>query len=97
MKELYPHPSRPADVYASQAGELKGRHLRLVNALRKELGFQVPRDQMAVLETAPRVDKPPDALAQRLPGHTWPRLHPFGLRPPRPLQAAPRDRFAARR
>jgi S1-C subfamily serine protease len=82
MKELYLHPSRPAEIYASRAGQLKGRHLQLVNALRKELDFHVPREQMAVLESAPRSDLPPDALAQLVPGDVWPRLSPYLFAPP---------------
>jgi S1-C subfamily serine protease len=82
MRDLYLHPSRPAEVYASRAGQLKGLHLQLVNDLRRELGFQVPREQLAILESAPTIEPPPDALARVVPGSAWPGLRPFGVEPP---------------
>ena len=87
MKDLYVHPSQPADRYASRAAQLKGQHLRLIEALQKDLGFPVPREQLAALQAGPQADPPPDDLAQIVPRHARPRLRPFGLVPPPPAAA----------
>ena len=96
MKDLYVHPSHPAERYAASVAQLKGQHLRLIEALQKDLGFPVPREQLAALQAGPEADSPPDDLAQVVPRHTWPRLRPFGLVPPPPAPMAPpfgRDGF----
>jgi hypothetical protein len=82
MKELYLHPILPAVAYASRAADLKGRHLRLVDALRADLGFQVPREQMAILESGPEGDPQPDSLGRIMPGTRPPRPGPFFVEPP---------------
>ncbi len=84
MKDLYTHPARPAGRYASRAAQLKGEHLRLIVALQKELGFSVPREQLAALQAGPQADPAPDALAEIVPRHARPRLRPFNLVPPPP-------------
>jgi hypothetical protein len=84
MRDLYAHPAQPAGHYASRAARLKGEHLRLILALKKELGFPVPRELLAALEAGPRAGPAPDDLAEIVPRHARPRVRPFGLVPPPP-------------
>ncbi len=89
MKDLYQHPSHPADRYAARAGVLRGRHLQVVKALQADLGVVVPDELLAMLEAGPESDGSADALVQAGPGQSRPRLRPYSLIPPPPLPMGP--------
>lgn len=89
MKDLYEHPSHPADRYAARASVLRGRHLQLVKALQADLGFLVPEELLAMLEAGPESNGSADALVQAGPGQSRPRLRPYSLIPPPPIPMGP--------
>jgi S1-C subfamily serine protease len=77
MRDLYAHPSQPADRYVSRAQDLKVQHLRLVRSLGSDLGVEVPPKLLAILESSPAVAQPPVLFADVVPPPMQPRLRGF--------------------
>ncbi len=77
MKDLYAHPSQPANLYASRAQDLKAHHLRLAKELGSGLGLEVPPKVLAALESRPAADQPPVLFADVVPAPMQPRLRGF--------------------
>ena len=77
MKDLYAHPSQPANLYASRAQDLKAHHLRLAKELGSGLGLEVPPKVLAALESRPAADQPPVLFADVVPAPMRPHLRGF--------------------
>jgi S1-C subfamily serine protease len=74
MKNLYAHPSQPANAYASRVQYLKTHHLRVVKTLQNLLKMEVPAKLLAILESRPAVSQPPVTVVEIVPAPLQPRL-----------------------
>jgi S1-C subfamily serine protease len=75
IKDLYDRPIQPPGQCVARARELAAQHLRLVRALQNELGIQVPRELLTILEKAPTDDgQAQEVLVQVVPALGQPRL-----------------------
>ena len=74
MKDLYAHPSLPADQYASRVQKLKAQHLRLVKAMSANLKAEVPPKLLAILDSRPMVGQPTMAVVEFVPSPVQSRM-----------------------
>ena len=74
MKELYANTNRPADKYAAAVQTLRGKYLRLIEALQKDLKMEVPANLIALLKARASDGQAQTMVTQVVPQRVQSRL-----------------------
>ncbi len=74
MKGLYANTNRPADKYAAAVQALRGKYLRLVEALQKDMKMEVPANLVALLKARASDGQAQTMVTQVVPQRVQSRL-----------------------
>ena len=74
MKDLYANTNRPADKYVAAVQALRGKYLRLVESLQKDLSMEVPANLIALLKARASDGQAQTMVTQVVPQRVQSRL-----------------------